>query len=130
MCLFIFHSAFTFCHSLNLLVLQNTVVLELEFFNTLRILRLPLFQRKRAFSHTCQPAKLIGDLSIHPHFPWSTFSAFSLTALFKSHASSLYPQIEGCFHRKVAKVIDFIFLANKEYGVYSTQQAGLVNALV
>lgn len=128
--LFIFHSSFTFCCSLNLLALQNTVVQGLDVFNTLRILRMSLFQRKKAFSHSCHPAKLMGDLSIHPHFPWSTFSAFSLTALFKSHTSSLYPQIEGCFHREVAKVIDFIFLANKEYGIHSTQEAGLVNALV
>lgn len=82
---------------------------------------------QRAFSHTCQPGNLIGDFRIryfHIFHRALSRSGFCIAALFTSH-TSLYPEIKDCFHRKVAKVIDLIFLANKGNRIHSTQQTRL-----
>lgn len=124
-CQFILHFAFIFCHSLSLLAKQNTVGLEAVLFNTLRILRMSPLQRKKAFSHTCQSVKLIGDFPVrylHIFHRALSCSGFYLAALFTSHTTSLYPEEKDYFHRKVAKVIDLLFLANKGNGIHSTQQ--------
>lgn len=104
---------------------QNTVVLEAVLFNTLRILRMSPLWRKKAFSHTCQSVKLTGDFPVrylHIFHRALSCSGFYLAALFTSHTASLYPEERDCFHRKVAKVIDLLFLANKGNGIHSTQQ--------
>lgn len=77
---------------------------------------------EKDFSHTCHAVKLIGNFPRHYFHIALSFSGFYSQQHYSHH--TLYSEIKDCFHRKLAKLIDFL-LANKWNRIHS-QQTSLV----